>query len=100
MKILGNYFSVQVGKPAKNSKVKDVEKAGAAKQVQTDSITISASKAEVSSASFTSMLKTTLNERIREEKSEEQLNAIAEKIAEGNYKIDADGIAKKILLRG
>ncbi len=46
------------------------------------------------------MLKTTLNEKVREEKSEEQLSAIADKVNSGNYEIDATEIAKKILLRG
>ncbi|MGP1570471.1 MAG: hypothetical protein ACTTH0_06075 [Eubacteriales bacterium] len=101
MKILGNYFSMQVNKPAKNLKSKSVNAAESKKTSQiADSIIITSNRESVAPANFTSMLKARLSEKIREEKSEEQLNLIADKIAGGNYKIDADEIAKKMMLRG
>ena len=101
MKILGNYFSMQVNKPTKKIKDKAVTAANSKKTAQvTDSITISSNREDVAPVNFASMLKAGLNEKIREEKTEEQLDLIAEKIASGNYKIEADEIAKKILLRG
>ena len=101
MKILGNYFSTQVNKPAKSvkSKATGASESKKVSQVQ-DTITITNVRENVASANFTSMLKTTLNEKVREEKSEEQLSAIADKVNSGNYEIDATEIAKKILLRG
>lgn len=101
MKVLGNYFSMQVNKPAKNFKSKAVNGSESKKMSQVaDSITITSTRENVAPANFTSMLKATLNEQVREEKSEEQLNVLADKIASGNYKIEADEIAKRILLRG
>lgn len=103
MKVTVNYFNSQIEKPKTKCKITEsgAAKASTGKIVKVqDSITISGKTEETEGLNFASALALELKGKVREKKSDEQLVAIENKIANGNYVIDADEIAKKILLRG
>lgn len=98
MKITGNYYSPQVAKNNIGSKLK-AEKPGFKQQISNmDSITINAPKGKLEETKFISALKTEISADIKTGKTPEELDAIADKISRGTYVINADEIAKKILL--
>jgi anti-sigma28 factor (negative regulator of flagellin synthesis) len=97
MKITGNYFNSQLEKKA-IQKPNNVEQTASKNQSQSvDTITISASKDTVENQ-FISALKNQISSEIKAGTPSQELGTISEQVAKGEYEINANEIAKKILL--
>lgn len=98
MKITGNYFNSPVEKKA-IQKQNNVEQTAFKNQPQSvDTITISASKDTIAENQFVNALRNQLSSEVKAGTSPQEVDTISDQVAKGEYEINANEIAKKILL--
>ncbi|MBN7773737.1 flagellar biosynthesis anti-sigma factor FlgM [Clostridium aminobutyricum] len=99
MKITGNYFNSQIEKKT-IQKPNNMEPAALKNKAQSvDTITISnASKDTIAENQFINTLRNQISSEVKASISPQELNSISDQVAKGEYEINANEIAKKILL--
>lgn len=101
MKIMGNYFASQIEKKAIQKPSNAEQTAYKNKAQSVDTITISsASKDSVGDSQFITALKNQISSEVKAGVSPQELNSISDQVSKGEYEINANEIAKKILLAG
>lgn len=101
MKITGNYFASQIEKKTIQKPNNTDQAAYKNKAQSVDTITISsASKDSVADNQFINALKNQISSEVKAGVSPQELNTISDQVSKGEYEINANEIAKKILLAG
>lgn len=98
MKITGNYFASQIEKKTIQKTNNAEPTAFKGKLPSVDTITISASKESVAESQFINALKNQISSEVKVGASPQKLGSISDQVAKGEYEINANEIAKKILL--
>lgn len=104
MKITSNYFTRPVDnkKPvAKTAKTEGAQGASFKSQLSNvDSLTISAPKDKIAESQFISSLKNQISAEVKADKTPQVVGKLEDQVASGEYTINSDNIAKKLLLQG
>ncbi len=91
---INNYITNKItGTPTANKTTITMTKGG-----QFDEIFISSNKRDVEEKLMTEQMAKTVKVQVREETSEDKLNRLSQEIASGNYKINPEAIAEKMML--
>ncbi|QAT42017.1 flagellar biosynthesis anti-sigma factor FlgM [Aminipila luticellarii] len=98
MKITGNYFNSPINKKNIPNQTGTGKVSFSENLRNRDSITISASKEQVAEAQFVDTLRSRISAEVKAGVSDEKLESLKEQIAKGEYELNANEIAKKILL--